>query len=290
MQGGNRRGRDNNNPWAWIIIGFFLLNAFSGFNGMMGLMALGLIVIGALWLFSRAGIQQQPPAERQRGLGQYEDRMRRAAAPGPTSARRVENVGRSESRAAPRAVADRAVVRAGNTLDTWMLDLDDIGVVAYHGDSSPDIGRLDPVRPDATHLRPFIVIDLPYEKGRGTIRFELFDETGEKRFEASNLYQLTRGRNFITTKTWLPLEQDRPGGRWNLRVSIGDKPLAMHEFEMREGYTGEMRSVIREDGEVDPWLIDRLSEQEDSRTGMSLDDLLADQEEVGEIQATNRLM
>lgn len=288
MQGGNRGRRNNGNPWAWIIIGFFLLNAFSGFNGMMGLMALGLIVIGALWLFSRAGFQQQTPTvERERWPGEF--RPRREAAAGPASARRVENVGRAGARA-PRAVADQAVMRAGNALDTWMLDLDDIGVVAYHGDSSPDIARLDPITPDATHLRPFIVIDLPYEKGRGTIRFELFDESGEKRFEASNLYQLTRGRNFITTKTWLPLEQDRSGGRWSLRVSIGDKPLAVHEFEMREGYSGGLRSVIREDGEIDPWLIDRLSEHEDSRTGLSLDDLLADQAEVGEIEATNRLV
>jgi hypothetical protein len=206
----------------------------------------------------------------------------------PTTARRVETVGRTGTRS-PRAVADKAVLRAGNTLDTWMLDLDDVGVVAYHGDSSPDIARLDPIAPDATHLRPFVVIDLPYEKGRGTIRFELFDETGEKRFEASNLYQLTRGRNFITTKTWLPLEENRSGGRWSLRVSIGDKPLAVHDFEMREGYTGEMRSMVREDGEIDPWLIDRLSEQEDTPTGMSLDDLLADQVEEGGVEATNRL-
>lgn len=289
MHGGNRRGRDNGNPWVWIIIGFFLLNAFGGFNGMMGLMALGMIVLGALWLFNRAGFQQNPPVERQRERWSGEYESRRETAPAPSTARRVENVGRSEARS-PRAVADRAVMRAGNTLDTWMLDLDDVGVVAYHGDTSPDIARLDPITPDATHLRPFIVIDLPYEKGRGTIRFELFDETGEKRFEASNLYQLTRGRNFITTKTWLPLEQDRPGGRWSLRVSIGDKPLAVHEFQMREGYTGEMRSVIREDGEIDPWLIDRLSEEEDARTGMSLDDLLADQPEVGEVEASNRLM
>lgn len=286
MQGRNRRG--NGSPWIWILIGFFLLNAFSRFSGMMALVALGMIAIGALWLFNRASIPQTPPIERERrgGLGEYDERRAREMT--PSAARRVEKVGRSQSRS-PRAVADKAVLRAGNTLDTWMLDLDDVGVVAYHGDDSPDIARLDPIAPDATHLRPFIVIDLPYEKGRGTIRFELFDDEGEKRFEASNLYQLTRGRNFITTKTWLPLAENRSGGRWSLRVSIGDKPLAVHEFEMREGYAGEMRSVIHEDGEIDPWLIDRLSEQEDTRTGMSLEDLLADQAEVGEVEASNRL-
>jgi hypothetical protein len=280
MQRRNRGG--NGNPWIWIIIGFFMLNAFSRFSGIMALMALGMIAIGALWLFSRANVPQSPPIDRERPDWRGDYDLRRPREMTETAARR------SESRS-PRAVADKAVLRAGNTLDTWMLDLDDVGVVAYHGDDSPDISRLDPIPPDASHLRPFVVIDLPYEKGRGTIRFELFDDEGEKRFEASNLYQLTRGRNFITTKTWLPLNENRSGGRWSLRVSIGDKPLAVHEFDVRAGYAGAMRSVIREDGEVDPWLIDRLSEEEATASGMSLDDLLADQAEVGEIEASNRL-
>jgi hypothetical protein len=279
MYGWNRRGWGN--PWVWIILGFFMLNMVTRLGAFVPLLAVGLILLGIWWLANQTNALNAPRAE--------QDTDRRDAWGREMPDRRSEPASARSAATSPRAVADKAVIRAGNALDSWMLDLDDIGIVAYHGDDTPDICRVDPVAPDTTHLRPFIVIDLPYERGRGTIRFELFDEVGDKRFEASSVYQLTRGRNFITTKTWLPLEADRGEGRWQLRVSIGDKPLALHDFPVRAAYAGTMRTVLREDGEIDPWLVERLAEEEHVSGPLSLDDLLAGQADTDTAATANRL-
>jgi hypothetical protein len=189
----------------------------------------------------------------------------------------------------PRAVADKAVRRAGNELDTWLLDLDDIGLLAYNGDKTPDLCRVDAIPSDTTHLRPFIVINLPYKQGKGALRFELLDETGEKRYDVQKSYQLKGGPNFITTPTWLPLDENHKGGKWSLRVSIGDKPLAVHEFTMKAAYGGQIRSFLHEDGEIDPWLSKAITEQDKGGGDMSLDDLLAAQEDAGDLETENRL-
>jgi hypothetical protein len=189
----------------------------------------------------------------------------------------------------PRAVADKAVRRAGNELDTWLLDVDDIGVLAYNGDKTPNLCRLNAIPSDTTHLRPFVVINLPYKQGKGALRFELLDETGVKRYDMQKTYQLKGGPNFITPPTWLPMDENHKGGKWSLRVSIGDKPLAVHEFTLKAAYGGQIRSFLHEDGEIDPWLSKSIAEQDKGGGGMSLDDLLAAQEDAGDLEMENRL-
>ncbi|RMF49963.1 MAG: hypothetical protein D6749_11805 [Chloroflexota bacterium] len=181
----------------------------------------------------------------------------------------------------PRQVAQRALERAGNRPSDWLLSLEDIGLLAYHGDDTPDVVRLNPVPMDTTHLRPFAVIRIPYKQGRGTIRFELIDELGTLRFVSSEQYRLTEGQNFITSRTYLRLPNDRTEGTWALRLSIGDKLLAQHEFLVRSRAQAAtpVRNVLAEDGEVDAWLARAILEQGTRGSGMSLDELLSGQPE-----------
>jgi hypothetical protein len=190
-------------------------------------------------------------------------------------------------RVAPKEVAQRAMRRANNQPSDWLLSLEDIGVLAYHGDDTPDVVRLNPVAADTTHLRPFAVIRIPYKQGRGTIRFELFDELGTRRFVSSEQYLLKEGDNFITPRTYMPLPDERTSGMWTLRLSIGDKRFAEHEFAVRARTETPVRALIVDDGEVDPWMARAIVEQGRQGSGMSLDELLADQSD--ERQSSSRL-
>lgn len=180
-------------------------------------------------------------------------------------------------RVVPKEVAQRAIQRAGNRASDWLLSLEDIGLLAYHGDDTPDVVRLNPVAADTTHLRPFAVINIPYKQGKGTITFELFDELGTRRYIAREQYSLTQGANFITPRTYLPLPDERTSGMWTLRLSIGDKLLAEHEFPVRTRVATPVRNLLSEDGEVDPWLARAIVDQGSQKSGLSLDELLADQ-------------
>ncbi len=185
-------------------------------------------------------------------------------------------------RVTPKEVARRALRRAGSQPDDWLLSLEDIGLLAYHGDDTPDVVRLNPVTADTTHLRPFAVIHIPYKQGRGTIAFELFDELGTRRFVARELYSLTQGANFVTPRTYLPLPAERTSGMWTLRLSIGNKLLAEHEFPVRARVAMPARNLLAEDGEVDPRLARAIMEQGAQKSGLSLDELLAGQSDSRE--------
>lgn len=257
--------------WVWLFIGWLFINAIGTTGGAAGFIFLTIAILFAvLYGISRLGstAQQSSQQERRQAQNQRWDQpsYRAVAAEEDLASRRA---------ASPQTVAERALRRAGNLPDSWMLHLEDVGLLSYHGDASPDVVRQSSVHEDASHLRPFIVINLPYKQGRGTIRFELFDETGEKQFESAEIYQLKGGPNFITPRTWLPMEEARSAGRWSLRVSIGDKPLAVHEFQVREAYSGQMRQFLHEDGEIDPWLSRAIVEQDNAGESMSLDELLA---------------
>lgn len=220
------------------------------------------VVIALLFvLMGGSRLQQQPPQRRYNGEAQRRSPSGQVNTTGTLS---------------PKQLALRAVRRAGNDPTRWKLSLDDIGLLAYHGDRTPDISRTRPVSSDVTHIRPYLVIDLPYKQGKGTITLRLLDETGEKRFESKQVYSLIQGQNLITTRTWLPLAETRSGGRWSLEAFIGDMPLAVHQFEMRPAYEGQIKEFMGTDGEIDPWLARAVSEQSVSET-LSLDELLADQ-------------
>lgn len=271
-----------NSPWwlsplIWFVVTSCILSSIgSSASAIAWIIPAVAILLAAIGLMNRtttmmgdAWAQHIPNPERaQRAQREQQDRDDLAAlAQAKWAADRI-----------PRAVANKAVLRAGNRLDTWELDLFDIGVLAYHGDKTPDICRMDAVSSDTTHIRPFVVINLPYAQGKGTINFTLYDGHGDKQYSTAKVYQLKEGPNFITPPTWLPLPDDRDAGRWSLRVSIGERALAAHEFDVNHKSDAATRKFIAEDGEIDPWLSKALTEQGNDSSGVSLDDLLAEQE------------
>jgi hypothetical protein len=182
--------------------------------------------------------------------------------------------------ATPQQIADRALHNAGNAPVRRGIRLVDIGVLAYDGNQRPVIHRDAPISATATHIRPYIVLDLPFtQAGRGRIMFELLDEHEQVRFASDHRYTVSPGQNFVTPSTWLPMNEREVGGNWALRVSIGDQVLALHHVRVSPDAGTSFRPYLREDGEIDEWLLkaakDNLADDQ-----MSLDQLLQDQDDI----------
>jgi hypothetical protein len=262
-------------PIAWIFF-FLMVVAFSSgnFSAVLWLVFVGVILSG-LFGISIALMRSVFGSSNARTPRSQRGRQAQPVRPSPQAVARGGDDLRPH--AVPREVARRALQRAGSQPNDWLLSLEDIGLLAYHGDNSPDVVRLNPVAADTTHLRPFVVIYLPYKQGRGTITFELFDEFGTRCFVAREQHSLTQGPNFVTPRTYLPLPTERTGGVWALRVSIGDRLLAEHVFPVHARLSMPVRNLLAEDGEVDPWLARAITEQGMQKSGLSLDELLAGQ-------------
>jgi hypothetical protein len=177
-----------------------------------------------------------------------------------------------------REIADKALHRAGRRADDPQVQLGDIGLLVYEGDNDPKICRLSDVPTNATHIRPFIVLELPElpdTGGNGVIRFNLVDGLGKLRYTSRSRYTVKRGQNFITPKTWLPLADQQVDGAWSLQVCVGDSaPFAIHEFEWLH-VGGEARAQFNGDGEIDELMQPAFNQSVEE--SISLDELLADQ-------------
>jgi hypothetical protein len=182
------------------------------------------------------------------------------------------------AQATPKQVVAAAMKRAGVSPSSWQLGLKDLGLLAYGQDrNKPAVVRSNPIGGHIHNLRPFLVIDLPYAKGRGVITIELVDELGKIRYASEETYTLTEGENFITPKTWLNLPNQREAGKWRMNVRIGKQPLAAHQFQMRDSVQIAAEALITSDGELRPQIA-RLANNS-SGTGLSLDDMIASQYE-----------
>ncbi|MCE7946139.1 MAG: hypothetical protein DYG88_01780 [Chloroflexi bacterium CFX4] len=287
----NRRGNWSN-ILGWLFFALMMFSFFGG-GGFSAVISLIVISIFVSVLFSIGGTVWRAL----NGIPNFTDTLqnvqREITARQPI--RRPANYDDDDDddlrpRVIPKEVAERAMRRAGNKSEDWLLSLEDIGVLAYHGDDSPDVVRMNPVAADTSHVRPFAVIRLPYKQGKGTIRFELFDELGTRRFTATEQYLLKQGANFITPRTYLPLPEDRTSGQWTLRISIGEKRLAEHAFMVRTPAAAAppVRAILAEDGEIDPWLARAITEQGRQSGGLSLEELLASQPDERETDSRLR--
>lgn len=285
----NRRGNWSN-IFGWLIFALIMFSFFGGggFSAVISLIIFGIFVSV---LFSIGGAVWRALNGLPNFTNTLQDMQREITTRQPI--RRPANYDDDDDdprpRVIPKEVAERAMRRAGNKIEDWLLSLEDIGVLAYHGDDSPDVVRMNPVAVDTSHVRPFAVIKLPYKQGKGTIRFELFDEFGALRFAATEQYLLKQGANFITPRTYLPLPDDRTSGQWTLRISIGEKRLAEHAFVVRASSAAAppVRAILAEDGEIDPWLARAITDQGRQSGGLSLEELLASQPD--EREADSRL-
>lgn len=179
-----------------------------------------------------------------------------------------------------------AVRRAGRDPgETQVLPVD-IGVIALRAGSDPVVHRSQPVDDDVDYVQPFVQLRIP-KRATGRIRFEVVDSDGQTLFIHEDVHELERGRNLITPSARLPIhDAHNMHGQWELLVSADGVPLANHRFGWREGAEKVMRRHVREDGEISNEL--RAAIIENDPGSVSLDDLLAFQEDEGQPAAGRR--
>lgn len=170
-----------------------------------------------------------------------------------------------------------AVEAAGLDPDTVKVLAVDLGVIAFSENGTPTVYRTWTVPENAKSVQPFVTLRLP-TSAKGRIQFELLDAAGNTVFKNEQDQQLNAGRNFIVPPARLPLgDLTHLDGKWQLKVSADGVVLAMHRFEFAEPTTARIRQNLGEDGEIRTDT--RLVLDESPTPKMSLDDLLAYQEE-----------
>ncbi len=256
-----------------FVIGPFLLNIIETFLPLLVLIVI--VVVASLVMFGAdinyplqrmlSGILGVPPRQaRQQYPQEHQFRPKH----------QFEESNRNEA-------ADRALYRAGyRPDDNPDVQLADIGLLVYEGSNEPKLCRLSDVPTDATHIRPFIVLNAPHLPDAGSdgvIRFNLVDGSGKLRYTSRSRYTVKRGQNPIIPKTWLPLTDQQMDGTWSLQLCIGDNaPFAVHEFHWLQ-IGGQVRAHFNGDGEIDELMQPAINQNVDDP--VSLDELLADQAE-----------
>ena len=142
--------------------------------------------------------------------------------------------------------------------------------------NEPKLVRYGDVLMDTHHLRPFAeaVAAVP---GARQCSLRMIDGEGRLRY-ADGARTIWSGRNTLLPNTWLPARKSVAPGQWRLRVLANDTLLASHVFGWRPVGGGEIQEFVASDGEMSATLIQALERRQASQA-MSLDDLLADQEE-----------
>lgn len=176
-----------------------------------------------------------------------------------------------------------AVEAAGHDPETVRVLVTDVGVMAFQGDQDPMVYRTRDVLDDVDYVQPYVQLRLP-TKAIGRIRFEIVDAAGETVFIHEEHHQLERGRNLITPAARLPVhDAQMMDGSWQLRISADDMLLAVHDFGWEETAAKVVRRHLTDDGEISNELRAALAESRLQK--VSLDDLLAEQEEEEQSQA-----
>ena len=175
------------------------------------------------------------------------------------------------------AHALEAVQRAGlDPAETPVLPVD-LGVMAFTSDRPPSLHRTRPILDNIDYLQPFAQLRLT-TRAAGKIRFEIVDSDGQILFVHEEFHDLKPGMNLISPPARLPIHDAQAmHGDWSLRVSADGITLAEHPFAWTESTEKVIRRHVQMDGELSGEMRQML---EDNRLEhMSLDDLLADQEE-----------
>ena len=173
-----------------------------------------------------------------------------------------------------------SVTRAGLDPDEVQVLAVDIGVLTTKEEGEPQIYRTWSLPDDIDYIQPFVQLRVPTE-ANGDIRFEIIDAVGDAVYIHEDTFKLTRGRNFLTPNTRMPLhDQMELDGKWTLRVIADGVTIADHRFEYAEATGANIRRHIGEDGEINTEM--RAVMAENRAPKMSLDDLLAYQGEEDE--------
>ena len=173
-----------------------------------------------------------------------------------------------------------SVERAGLDPDEVQVLAVDIGMLTTKEDGEPEVYRTWSLPDDIDYIQPFVQLRVPME-ANGNIRFEIIDAVGDPVFIHEDTFKLTRGRNFLTPNTRMPLhDQMELDGKWGLRIIADGVTIADHRFEYSEATGANIRRHIGEDGEINTEM--RAVMTENRVPKMSLDDLLAYQGEDDE--------
>ena len=177
-----------------------------------------------------------------------------------------------------------SVTRAGLDPDIVQVLAVDIGLLTTKDESEPQIYRTWSLPDDIDYIQPFVQLRVPME-ANGNIRFEITDAIGDLVYVHEDSFHLTRGRNFLTPNTRMPLhDQMELDGKWAMRVVADGVTIADHRFEYAEATgSSSIRRHIGEDGEINTEM--RAAMAETRLPKMSLDDLLAYQGDEDERQS-----
>lgn len=179
-----------------------------------------------------------------------------------------------------------SVTRAGLDPDEVQVLAVDIGLLTTKEEGEPQIYRTWSLPDDIDYIQPFVQLRVPTE-ANGDIRFEIIDAVGDAVYIHEDSFKLTRGRNFLTPNTRMPLhDQMELDGKWSLRVIADGVTIADHRFEYSEATGANIRRHIGEDGEINTEM--RAVMAENRVPKMSLDDLLAYQGEDEEEESRAR--
>ncbi len=166
-----------------------------------------------------------------------------------------------------------SITRAGLDPDEVQVLTVDIGLLTTKDGSEPQIYRTWSLPDDIDYIQPFVQLRVPME-ANGNIRFEIIDAVGDAVYIHEDTFKLTRGRNFLTPNTRMPLhDQMELDGKWRLRIIADGVAIADHRFEYAEAAGASIRRHIGEDGEINTEM--RAVMTENRLPKMSLDDLLA---------------
>lgn len=173
------------------------------------------------------------------------------------------------------AIAQRAMKRAQAKPVGFVLT--DIGLLAYRDRNTSKVVRNTPIVTDTRYLRPFAEISAS-QRMNAQVTLALLDSSGQPVFIDKNSYLLHPKPTHLVTKTWLPLENlVHSGGSWSLVVEVNDLPLAIHRFGWVGLANNDIVEQLSNDGELSAELRQAVKTGHFRR--MSLDELLADQEE-----------
>ncbi len=291
-----RRSAPMGNKAGRALLGFLLimigLSAFNDFPFGLIMLVGGLFLLGAL--MSRAQTTQgeaAPVGDFARAIRDeiseafsstdfsLEDSSEPAQRRGGSTRRSAGAKPRSPARQPGRMhrVAAKAVRKAGQDPAALVVAPVDVGVLVYEDRSAtPTLYRETRLPDESEFIRPFTLLRSP-RHARGTIRFELVDGAGNRRFVDESDWELKAGETFVYPPTWLPMRTvDDLGGEWTMRIYAANMLLAEHEFMWRDLGGGEFRQYLTGDGEISEDLAEEIT---GARLGrLSLDDLLDDQE------------
>ncbi len=174
-----------------------------------------------------------------------------------------------------------AARRAGIDPDHTYVLSTDVGVLVYRGTDSPVIQRTTALNETAEFIQPFVSLRLPTD-AEGRVKFELVDETGTRRFVHEEFYRLHGGSNLLTPPSRLRVSDlGASESTWRLRVYAENMLVAEHEIEWEVASTSVVRRHLMEDGEISSEGVAEMRSliEEQKLTSMSLDDLLAYQDD-----------